>query len=521
MARTSGRSAALVGAGIFLSRIAGLIRQRVFAHYLGLYDEADVLTASFRIPNLLQNLLGEGALSASFIPVYARLVAEGKDEDARVLASAVAGLLALVVSIIVALGVVAAPLVVNVLVPGFTGAKHELTVELVRIIFPATALLVLSAWCLGILNSHGKFFLSYAAPVVWNLTLIVATLAVGRRVMPERLVIYIAWAAVGGSLLQLLVQLPSTIALTRGLRLSMDATHANVAKVMGNFGPALMGRGVNQVSAYVDAFIASLLGQGAVAAISSAQMLYTLPVSLFGMSVSAAELPAMSAATGEEPERHAVMRLRLEDGLHRIAFFVVPCSAAFVTLGDQVAGAVFQTGRFGAQDSRYVWAILAGSAVGLLASTLSRLSSSTFYALGDTRTPLRYALARVALTTGLGVVGALLVPRLLGIDLKWGAVGLSATAGISAWVEFLLLRHTLARRIGAVHFRPGYLPRLWVAAGTGALTAWTILMHTEGLGPLVQALLALVPFTLVYFGLALVFNIPTARALLAEVRPRD
>src|SRR2546427_8497932 len=118
MARGTGRSAALVGAGIFLSRIAGLVRQRVFSHYLGLGDEADVLTAAFRIPNLLQNLLGEGVLSASFIPVYARLVAEGKDEDARVLAGAVAGLLALVVSIVVALGVLAAPLVVNVLVPG-------------------------------------------------------------------------------------------------------------------------------------------------------------------------------------------------------------------------------------------------------------------------------------------------------------------------------------------------------------------------------------------------------------------
>ncbi len=520
MARSSGRSAALVGAGIFLSRIAGLIRQRVFAHFLGLSDEADVLTASFRIPNLLQNLLGEGALSASFIPVYARLVAEGKDEDARMLASAVAGLLALMVAIVVALGVALAPQVVNILVPGFTGAKHALTVELVRIIFPATALLVLSAWCLGILNSHGKFFLSYTAPVVWNATLIAATLAVGRGVAPDRLVIDIAWAAVAGSFLQLLVQLPSTIALTHGLRLSMDATHAHVAKVLSNFGPALMGRGVNQVSAYVDAFIASLLGQGAVAAISSAQMLYTLPVSLFGMSVSAAELPAMSAATGEEHERHAVMRQRLEDGQQRIAFFVVPCSAAFVTLGDVVAGAVFQTGRFTSQDSRYVWAILAGSAVGLLASTLSRLSSSTFYALGDTRTPLRYALVRVLLTTGLGFAGALLVPRLLGIEERWGAVGLSATAGIAAWVEFLMLRHTLRGRIGAVHFSPGYLPRLWVAAGTGALTAWTILMLVDRSGPLVQAALALVPFGLVYFGLCLVFRIPTALALLAEVRSR-
>jgi putative peptidoglycan lipid II flippase len=192
-----------------------------------------------------------------------------------------------------------------------------------------------------------------------------------------------------------------------------------------------------------------------------------------------------------------------------------------VTLGDVVAGAVFQTGRFTSQDSRYVWAILAGSAVGLLASTLSRLSSSTFYALGDTRTPLRYALVRVLLTTGLGFLGALYVPGLLGIDQKWGAVGLSATAGFAAWVEFLMLRHTLRGRIGAVHFRPGYLPRLWVAAGTGALTAWTILMQVDHAAPLIQAVLALVPFAIVYFALTLVFKIPTAQALVAEVRRRD
>jgi putative peptidoglycan lipid II flippase len=519
MARSSGRSAALVGAGIFLSRIAGLIRQRVFAHYLGLSDEAYVLTASFSIPNLLQKLLGEGALSASFIPVYARLVAEEGRGRPRA-RGAVANLLALVVAIIVALGVVLAPQVVSLLVPGFIGDKRELTIELVRILFPATALLVMSAWCLGILNSHGKFFLSYTAPVVWNATLIVVTLAVAGRTAPPRLVIDIAWAAVAGSLLQLLVQLPSTIALTRGLRLSMETTQANVGAVMGNFGPALMGRGVNQVSAYVDAFIASLLGQGAVAAISSAQMLYTLPVSLFGMSVSAAELPAMSAATGEDRERHAVMRRRLEDGQHRIAFFVVPCAALFLGLGDVVAGAVFQSGRFSAQDGRYVGLILAGSAVGLLASTLSRLSSSTFYALGDTRTPLRYALVRVLLTTGLGVAAALLVPPLLGIDRRWGAVGLSATAGLSAWVEYLLLRRRLATRIGPVSFRPGYLPRLWIASVTAVLTGWTLLYVVQPAQPLVAAALALGPYALVYLGLALAFRIPTALALLAEARGR-
>ncbi|MDX2120104.1 MAG: lipid II flippase MurJ, partial [Gemmatimonadota bacterium] len=170
--------AALVAAGIFLSRVFGLIRQRVLGHYLGLGDGSDAFGAAFRIPNLLQNLLGEGVLSASFIPVYARLRAEGRDEDAERVASAVFGLLALVTSVVVLAGVLAAGPLTDLLVPGWTGAKRDLTVRLVRILFPGAGLLVLSAWCLGVLNSHRRFLLPYAAPVVWNLA-IIATLLLG------------------------------------------------------------------------------------------------------------------------------------------------------------------------------------------------------------------------------------------------------------------------------------------------------------------------------------------------------
>ncbi|MEK6609854.1 MAG: lipid II flippase MurJ, partial [Gemmatimonadota bacterium] len=126
MARSTGRSAALVGAGILLSRIAGLVRQRVFSHFLGLSDAADALSAAFRIPNLLQNLFGEGVLSASFIPVYARLVSQGRDEEAGKVAGAVAGLLGFVVALIVLAGVAATPLLVDLLAPGFTGDKRVL-----------------------------------------------------------------------------------------------------------------------------------------------------------------------------------------------------------------------------------------------------------------------------------------------------------------------------------------------------------------------------------------------------------
>jgi len=513
MARSSGRSAALVGAGIFLSRIAGLIRQRVFAHYLGLYAEADVVTASFRIPNLLQNLFGEGVLSASFIPVYARLLGRGEEEEAGKVAGAVLGLLTFAVSLVVLAGITFTPVFVDLLVPGFTGHKRFLTITLVRILFPATGLLVVSAWCLGVLNSHRKFFLSYVAPVVWNAAIIVATITAARGRTAEALIVVIAWSAVVGSGLQILVQLPTVVSVLKGFRFAVRTTTPEVRTVVSNFWPALLGRGAYQISAYVDNFIASFLGQGAVAGLGSATLLYTLPVSLFGMSVSAAELPAMSAATGDLDERNAVLRERLGDGLHRIAFFIVPCAVAFVGLGQVVAAAVFQSGRFTAEDSRYVWAILAGSAVGLLAATLSRLTSSTCFALGDTRTPLRYALVRVGLTTVLGFAAALALPGLLGLERRWGAVGLTATAGFAGWIEFLLLRRHLAGAIGPTHFRRGYIPRLWIAAITAVAAGWSVLLLLGPRGPLTVAALVLGTYGLGYGALTWYFGIPEARAL--------
>jgi len=146
-------------------------------------------------------------------------------------------------------------------------------------------------------------------------------------------------------------------------------------------------------------------------------------VSLFGMSVSAAELPAMSSVASADAAALEAVRLRLNAGLRRIAYFVVPSAMAFLALGDVVVAALFQTGRFSRADSIDVWRILAGSAVGLLASTLGRLYSSTYYALRDTRTPLRYAIVRVVLTTVLGYVCALPLPRAFGLPSMWGRPG--------------------------------------------------------------------------------------------------
>lgn len=508
----------LVAAGIFLSRIFGLVRQRVLAHYLGLSDAADALSAAIRIPNLLQNLLGEGVLSASFIPVYARLRAEGRDEEAEQVASAVFGLMAFAASLIVLAGVAGAAPLTDLITGGFEGEKRALTIRLVRLLFPGAGLLALSAWCLGILNSHRRFFLSYAAPVVWNVAIIATVLLAPGRYQENGAALAAALGAVLGSALQFLVQLPRVLSLVRHFRPTIDTRSAHLRTVLGNFGPVFVSRGVVQLSAFIDTIIASYLGQGPLAALNAAQTLYTLPVSLFGMSVSAAELPAMSSATGSDAEIAAALRARLAPALRRIAYFVVPSAAAFLAFGGVIAGALFQTGKFTAEDSRFVWAILAGSAIGLLAATLGRLYSSAYYALRDTRTPLRYAVLRVALTTVLGYLCAIPLPPLLGLDQRWGAAGLTASAGIAGWVEYLLLMRGLRRRIDAPVVPGGYLARLWGASLLGAalgLGAWYV---TPAMHPVLRAVVVLAPFGLTYLGTTLALQLPEATSLVRRLR---
>jgi putative peptidoglycan lipid II flippase len=511
---SSKRFAFLVAAGILLSRIAGLIRDRVFAHYFGNSDAADAFRAAFRIPNLLQNLFGEGVLSASFIPVYARLLASDDKEEARKTAGAIAALLMLTTSVIVLLGVLTSPLLIYVIAAGFKGETRELTILLVRILFPGAGLLVASAWCLGVLNSHRKFFLSYTAPVLWNIAMIAGMIAFGKGREQSSLVVVTAWASVVGSALQVGVQLPTVLKVLGGLKLSLAHQTEHVRTVIRNFFPVFISRGVVQISAYVDAYLASWLPTGAVAALAYAQTLYTLPVSLFGMSVSAAELPVMSGALGAAEEVAGILRARLNNGLRQITFLVVPSVAGFLVLGDVIVAGIYQSGKFVHNDVIYVWGILVGSTVGLLASTLGRLYSSAFYALRDTRTPLRFAIIRVLLTTLLGYLAALPLPHILGIDPRWGVAGLTISAGIASWVEFTMLQKGIRARVGHVGVPLGFLAQVWLAALLAAAAGRGL---TYALGPRDHVFLAVVVlglYGIVFFGVSLALKLPEARAMI-------
>lgn len=508
-------AASAVGAGILISRVAGFVRASLFARYFGQTDASDAFTAALRIPNLLQNLFGEGALSGSFIPVHSALRARGEHEAAAQAARTFFAVLSIVIASLVLLGMLAAPWITPLLAPGFVGEKRELTIRLVRVLFPGAGLLVASAWCLGVLNSHGKFFLSYTAPVAWNAAMIGTLVAFGGGPDLDRLAMNLAWGSVLGSFLQFAVQAPFAWRLSR--HTSGFAFTAPVRQIVANFTPITISRGAVQIAAYVDQMIASWLPDGVVTAISNAQLVYTLPVSLFGISISAAELPAMSgdAAHGASARTSAgdaaayqPFRARMDAGLRRLAFFIVPSAIAFAAFGDVIAAALFQRGLFTAEDSRLVWAVLGGSSAGLLATTMARLYSVAHFALGDTKRPLRFAVARLIAGGALGYVCAIVLPPRLGIDPVWGAAGLTAAGSAAGWLEFSLLRWSLNGRVGPTGVPASYMTRLWLAGIVAAGAGWGARLALPPLDPILRAAAVLPVFGAGYFGIAALFGIP-------------
>ena len=488
-----------------------MVRERAIAHYLGVSLYADVVRTALRMPNVLQNLLGEGTLSASFIPVYAELLEEGKEEEAGRVAGAVFGILVALAGGLALLGIFLAPVLVSVFAAGFEGLRRELTIAAVRIIFPMAGVLVLSAWALGILNSHRRFFVSYVAPVAWNAAIITALVMFGSDLSPSGLVIAVAWGALVGGILQFAVQLPWVFALERRLRVSLSTRLAGVRETLRNAGPAIAGRGVVQLSGYLDIFLASFISAGAIALLGYAQTLYLLPISLFGMSVAAAELPELAR---ERTRAESMLSQRVDGALTRIAFYVVPSVLAYIVLGDVIVAALYQTGDFTADDTAVTHLVLAGYTLGLFASTATRLYSSAFFALHDTRTPALFAGVRVVIA---GAIGAVLMFLFEAIEFRGyalGAVGLVLGTAVAAWVEWILLRRALRARLGPVGADPAVFVRVLAAAAVAVVIARALGWALPQMHPIPTAALVLGVYGAVYILTGGVLGLEQARRYL-------
>ena len=490
------------------------MRERVFAYYFGNTSVgADAFRAALRIPNAIRNLLGEGTLSASFIPVYAAFNQRPDKQAARALAGAVLGLLLVATGVLAVLGIAFAPAITTLIAKGFDAPRRELTVTLVRILFPMTGLMVVSAWCLGILNTHRKFFLPYAAPALWNVAGIVAMAAAGtwfaNRTLPleaqmHRLSLALAWGTVAGALLQVGIQLPACWRLLQGIAVRVSLTPEGVRGVLTAWLPLVLGAGVAQLSGFVDTLLGSFTGPGGVSALGYAQLVQVLPVSLFGVSVAAVSLPELSRdATTALPNE--LLRARIATAFRRVTFFVLPSAFAFAALGPVIVGALFQTGRFGADDTALVGGVLAAYGIGLVGQATVKLFASGFYALRDTRTPVMIASLSLLVSTGLAVV-----------FMRWyGAAGIALGSSLGATLNVVLNLWGLDRRIGAV-LTPGEWRAAGVCVGAAAVAAaaGVVAAHfTAGAGPIPLALLSLGIFGVTYLALAMALKHPDAARL--------
>lgn len=538
-------ASALVALGILFSRLSGLVREFVFGTFFGIGGVSDAFNMATRLPNVLQMLLGEGTLSASFIPVYSSEL-ENDEEEAGRIAGAVAALLALVAALIVVFSVVFAEQIVSVMANRWRGdARFDMTVSLLRVIFPSAGMLVLSAWCLGILNSHRQFFLSYVAPVLWNIaqigsvTFAALVLGVGEfggnptdleDVSTNIEVLgnlgrVAAWGFFAGSALQFLVQVPNVWKLAKGLKFRLELKRKGVQEVLRRFGGAVLGRGVVQISALADLFLAGLLVTGAVTALGKAQVLYIMPISLFAVSIAASELPELSRMTSARE-----IAERAQAGFGRILFFISFTALAYVLLGDKIIGALFEYGRFTSDDTLLIWFALGAYALGLIPSAVSRLTQNVMWSQGDTAGPAKIAFVRVAISITVAAAIMTFFDRIGTADvrdalptlfdngtlkerLRFGAVGITLGSAVAAWVEALLLWRLANRTIDGVSPLEPLKPLL-PAIAAAAFVAIGMRFVTDDLWPPLAAVLAVGLSGLTYLAVCFVTGVPQINLVL-------
>jgi putative peptidoglycan lipid II flippase len=335
--------------------------------------------------------------------------------------------------------VLLAPWITEFLMAASDEQTRELTTKLVRILFPMSGVLIIGAWFLGVLNSHGRFFLPFVAPAIWNITQ-VAGLLLAARLGSDRLAEALAWSALMGAVLQVAVQIPLARRLSGVGTPSLEFSHEPVRRVGRNTLPVISSQGVLQISSLVDIMLASLAGPGAMAALGYSQRLAYLPISLFGISVAAAALPAMSRLSRAE-----LLRERLVGNWLQVLFFVLPAAIVLLMFGDLVVGLVYQRGEFSSDSSDLVAAVLAAYAVGLVAASSIKLFAAGFHAMQDTTTPMRIAVVSVLVAVGISVLLTVTFRR-AGIG-SYSAIGIALGSAAGSWTNLVLLWALLGRRL--------------------------------------------------------------------------
>jgi len=505
------RAVGAIGMATLVSRVLGFVRDVVVARAFGAGPVTDAFFVAFRIPNLLRRLLAEGALSTAIIPVFTESLHRGGRAEFIRVVRATSGVATVVLCVVSGLGMLFAPWIVRIMAPGWTADPPlvELAGALTRFMFPYLLLVGLAALAMGALNAQHRFFTAALGPAVLNVAMIVSVLVLSARMSPP--IFSLAVGVLAGGLGQLLVQLPELSRLGVPLRPSSEWSHPAVRTIAGRLWPAVFALAAVQVTVLVNTLLASLLPQGTVSYLYYADRVMEFPLGVFGIALATAVLPGMAgqAARGE----HRALTETFAFALRLSAFIAIPAAVGLLALGYPIVRLLFQRGEFSPSDAVATTHALAGYAVGLPAFSATRIAAQTFYALGDTRTPVRAGFASVVANVGLAFA------------LMWPLqhAGLALASSLSAYLNLVLLCWLLRRRLGVIGARETLRSLARTCTASLALGVWCLAVAGRlgaGWQGTVRTLGALVVGAAVYAIVAAALRAPELHVLFGMLRRR-
>jgi putative peptidoglycan lipid II flippase len=463
------RSAGVFGLATITSRILGLVRDQVVAFYFGAGDANDAFRVASRIPNLVRDLFAEGAMSAAFVPTFTRVLTLHGRDRAWQLASSVINALLIVTGVIVLAGVVFAGPLVRLYAGDFADVpgKLELTIYLTRIVFPFLTMVAVAAALMGMLNSLGHFFIPALSPAMFNVAIIVMSLALipAAPSLGVQPITIVAIATLVGGLGQVLIQWPPLQREGFRYRPVLNIRDEGLHRVLLLMGPGTIGMAATQINVFVNTVLATGEGTGAVSWLDFAFRLMYLPIGLFGVSIATAATPAISRMVAQQDL--ARIRSTLAGGLGLMLFMNVPATVGLMVLAQPIVAVIFERGEFTAADTVATAAALQLYAIGLVGYSIVRIISPTFYALQRSRVPVIVSAASVVVNVALNLA----LVRLMGY--RGLALGTSITAILNAALQLLLLRREIhgleGRRIAASFLR--------VLAASAVMGIFTIGAH--------------------------------------------
>jgi len=436
-------SAALIlGLATLASKFLGLLRNRILGGEFGAGNELDIYYAAFRIPDFIFNIIILGALSAGFIPVFAKLISEKKEEQAFRTANAILNLLFLLVIFLCLISIVFAPNLIGLIAPGFGGAKKETTVQLARIMLLSPIFLLLSGITGGILQSFGRFFVYSLSPIAYNIGIIIGALYFAKWWGLTGL----AWGVALGSFLHFAIQLPLARRLGFNYQWVIDTRDMGARKIIQMMIPRTLTLAATQLNLVVITAIASTLAAGSLAVFNLANDLQSFPLGLFAVSFAVASFPALSSLSGKD------QRKEFAENLTRVAkqilFFVIPASVLFIVLRAQIVRVVYGSGKFSWEDTILTLDALQIFSLSLFAQSLIPLFARAFWALGDAKTPFIASLVGTAINLVLALV----------LSKKFGIVGLVGSFSIASVVNVSLLYYLINKKTGFACHNKIYMP---------------------------------------------------------------